>query len=125
MDAGVDVFLSQKIVLILANSADPNEIQHYAAFRLAKVPACLPKFPVYKFIYLFIYTVFQEGDIFSSMASQPYGPLNIYDDTRTNKKVYIYTNMHGIIKNNGYQCPFFRQIKVYHSLIMSSGAFVI
>ena len=104
MDAGVHVFLSQKIVLILANSADPNEIQHYAAFRLAKVPACLPKFPVYKFIYLFIYlfmyTVFQEGDtcIFSSMASQPYGPLNIYDDTRTNKKVYIYTNMHGIIK---------------------------
>ena len=29
------------------------------------------------FIYLFIYTIFQEGDIFSSTASLPYGPLNI------------------------------------------------
>ena len=28
-------------------------------------------------IYLFIYTIFQEGDIFSSTASLPYGPLNI------------------------------------------------
>ena len=27
--------------------------------------------------YLFIYTIFQEGDIFSSTASLPYGPLNI------------------------------------------------
>ena len=25
----------------------------------------------------FIYTIFQEGDIFSSTASLPYGPLNI------------------------------------------------
>ena len=29
-----DVFLSLKVVLILANSADPNETQHYAAFHL-------------------------------------------------------------------------------------------
>ena len=28
-------------------------------------------------VYLFIYTIFQEGDIFSSTASLPYGPLNI------------------------------------------------
>ena len=27
--------------------------------------------------YLFIYTIFQEGDIFSSTASLPYGPRNI------------------------------------------------
>ena len=26
---------------------------------------------------LFIYTIFQEGDIFSSTASLPYGPLSI------------------------------------------------
>ena len=32
---------------------------------------------VYLFIYLSIYTIFQEGDIFSSTASLPYGPLNI------------------------------------------------
>ena len=29
-----DVFLSLKIVLILANSADPDEMQYYAAFHL-------------------------------------------------------------------------------------------
>ena len=29
-----DVFLSLDVVLILANSADPNEMQHYAAFHL-------------------------------------------------------------------------------------------
>ena len=35
-------FLSLKIVLILANSADPNEMQHYAAFHLGL--HCLPKY---------------------------------------------------------------------------------
>ena len=35
------VFLSLKDVLILANSADPDEMQHYAAFHLG--PHCLPK----------------------------------------------------------------------------------
>ena len=29
-----DVFLSLKVVLIVANSADPDEMQHYAAFHL-------------------------------------------------------------------------------------------
>ena len=29
-----DVFLSLKVVLILANSADPDEMQHYTAFHL-------------------------------------------------------------------------------------------
>ena len=29
------------------------------------------------FIYLFIYTIFQEGYIFSSLTSLPYGPLDI------------------------------------------------
>ena len=37
-----DVFLSLKVVLILiANSADPDELQHYAAFHLGL--HCLPK----------------------------------------------------------------------------------
>ena len=43
------IFLSLKIVLILANNADPDEMQHYAAFHLGL--HCLPKymgFPVYK-----------------------------------------------------------------------------
>ena len=35
-----DVFLSLKVVLILANSADPDEMQHYAAFHLGL--HCLP-----------------------------------------------------------------------------------
>ena len=35
-----DAFLSLKVVLILANSADPDEMQHYAAFHLG--PHCLP-----------------------------------------------------------------------------------
>ena len=30
-----DVFLSLQVVLILANSADPDEMQHYAAFHLS------------------------------------------------------------------------------------------
>ena len=36
------VFLSLRLVLILANSADPNEMQHDAAFHLC--PHCLPKY---------------------------------------------------------------------------------
>ena len=35
------------------------------------------KIPQHLFIYLLIYTIFQEGDMFSSTASLPYGPLNI------------------------------------------------
>ena len=37
-----DVFLSLKVVLILANSADPYEMQHYAAFHLCL--HCLSKY---------------------------------------------------------------------------------
>ena len=36
------VFLSLKVVLILANTADPDEMQHYAAFHLGLY--CLPKY---------------------------------------------------------------------------------
>ena len=43
-----DEFLSLKIVLILANSADPDEMQHYAAFFLGL--HCLPKYPFTGFI---------------------------------------------------------------------------
>ena len=48
-----DVFLSLKVVLILANSTDPDQIQHDAAFHLGL--NCFPKypfrgFPVYKSI---------------------------------------------------------------------------
>ena len=35
-------FCPSKVVLILANSADPNEMQHYAAFHLGL--HCLPKY---------------------------------------------------------------------------------
>ena len=34
VEVSYDVFLSLKVVLILANSADPDEMQHYAAFLL-------------------------------------------------------------------------------------------
>ena len=44
-----DVFLSLKVVLILANSADPDEMQHYAAFHLG-LP-CLPKYLFRRFLY--------------------------------------------------------------------------
>ena len=37
-----DVFLSLKIVLNLANSAEPDEMQHYAAFHLGL--HCLQKY---------------------------------------------------------------------------------
>ena len=37
------VFLSLMIVFILANSADPDEMPHYAAFHLGL--HCLPKYP--------------------------------------------------------------------------------
>ena len=47
-----DVFLSLKVVLILANSADPDEMQHDAAFHLNAAlimlhfiwVQCLPKY---------------------------------------------------------------------------------
>ena len=38
-----DVFLFLKIVLILVNSADPDEMKHYAAFHLGL--RCLQKYP--------------------------------------------------------------------------------
>ena len=44
-----DVFLSLKIVLILENSADPDEMQQYAAFRLGL--HCLPKYLLRGFQY--------------------------------------------------------------------------
>ena len=37
-----DVFLFSKVVLILANGADPGEIQHYVAFHLGL--HCLPNY---------------------------------------------------------------------------------
>ena len=46
-----------EIVLILANSAEPDEMQHYAAFHLGL--HCLPKylfwgFPVYKGLIIWV-----------------------------------------------------------------------
>ena len=41
-----DAFLTLKIVLTLANSAGPDEMQHNAAFHLGL--HCLPKYPVNK-----------------------------------------------------------------------------
>ena len=41
-----DVFLSLKFVLILANCADPDEMQHYAAFHLGL--HCLQNYPFRK-----------------------------------------------------------------------------
>ena len=43
----VHLFLSLNVVVILANSADPDEMQHLiAAFHLGL--HCLPKYPLYK-----------------------------------------------------------------------------
>ena len=44
-----DVFLYLKIVLMLANSVDPDEMQHYAAFHLGL--HCLPTYPFRGFQY--------------------------------------------------------------------------
>ena len=44
-----NVFLSLKFVVILANSADPDEMQHYAAFHLGI--HCLAKYPFRDFQY--------------------------------------------------------------------------
>ena len=44
-----DGFLSLKVVLILANSADPDEMQHYATFHLGL--HCLPKYSFRGFQY--------------------------------------------------------------------------
>ena len=43
-----NIFLSLKIVLILANSADPDEMQHDAAFHLGLY--CLQKYPFRGFL---------------------------------------------------------------------------
>ena len=43
-------FLSPKVVSILANRADPDEMQHYAAFH--PVLHCLPKYPIRGFQYI-------------------------------------------------------------------------
>ena len=39
----LEVLQSFKIVLVVANSADPDEMPHYAAFHLGL--HCLPKYP--------------------------------------------------------------------------------
>ena len=44
-----DVFLSLKVVLIIANSVDSDEMQHNAAFHLGL--HCLPKYPLRGFQY--------------------------------------------------------------------------
>ena len=44
-----DVFLSLKVVLIFLNSADPDEMQHYAEFHLCL--HCLQKYPFRVFQY--------------------------------------------------------------------------
>ena len=36
-------FYPSKVVIVLANSSDPDEMQHYAAFHLGL--HCLPKYP--------------------------------------------------------------------------------
>ena len=45
----LNVFLSLKVDLILTNSEDPGEMQHYAAFHLGL--HCLPKYPFRGFQY--------------------------------------------------------------------------
>ena len=42
-----DIFLSVKVVLILANSANPDQMQHCAAFDLGL--HCLPKHLIWGF----------------------------------------------------------------------------
>ena len=44
------MFLSLKVVLILANIADPDEMQYDAAFHLGL--HCLPKYPFSGFQYI-------------------------------------------------------------------------
>ena len=44
-----DVFLSLKVVFILANSADTDEMQHHAVFYLSL--HCLPKNPIRGFLF--------------------------------------------------------------------------
>ena len=78
---------------------------------------------------LFIYTIFQEDDKFSSTASLPYGPLNlklIYKTWKqTNSNMYIYTSMHDIAKqiimDNNLVSD---KLKVSHSLT-SGGTFAV
>ena len=47
----IDLFLSLKIVSIITNSVDPDEMQHYAAFHLGL--HCLTKYPFRGFQYTF------------------------------------------------------------------------
>ena len=47
----LSLYLSLEVVLILAKSADPDEMQHYAAFHLGL--HCLPKHPFRGFQYTY------------------------------------------------------------------------
>ena len=53
------VFLSLKMVLILAGSADPDEMQHFAAFHLGL--HCLPK-------YMYLFRGFQYTGLKEAFA---------------------------------------------------------
>ena len=52
---------------------------------------------IYLFICLFIYTIFQEGDLFSSTASLPYGLSEHITDIQTNSKSPLFI-VHFIIR---------------------------
>ena len=53
-----DVLLSLKVVLILANSAEADEMQHFAAFHLGL--HCLPKYP-FRFCLICFFTSHQQS----------------------------------------------------------------
>ena len=57
-----DVFLSLKVVLILANSADTDEMKHYAAFHLGL--HCLPKYPFLFVVCLFDLILYVPSTVF-------------------------------------------------------------
>ena len=57
------MYLSLKVVLILANSADPDEMQHYTAFHLGL--HCLPEYPFRGHQYTKGYLALKKGAVFS------------------------------------------------------------
>ena len=71
------------------------------------------------FIYLFIYTIFQEGDTFGMKAILPCGPLNI---KHMKNKLYTYIQ---IANTNSVHCLSFRHYLKYETINMFSMNFVL
>ena len=74
------IFLSPKIGFVLANSTDPDEMPHYAAFHLGH--HCLPKYPFWGYWSSRVKSIFKR-EIAIIFLSTKLWPVFLFVDLQT------------------------------------------